>query len=663
MRRVGRRLTAAQRLRPAARTLFAGTVLAGLVFGVVPTHDLPAYADTDPSGSTVDQVSEFSDPEVVCEVTDERVADISGAVTIDKGILLTNDQQASLVRIDDACQVTAVQILTDVPAKDVEDLVRDDQGTIWLVDSGGNKAPRGSVDLWGRRNDGSVVRARFDYPSGRYDAEAAVITPEDELLLFTKEQGRTKLFTAPMPEDYAKPVELEQAGEIDMSSLSDAGSTAATLVTGAAISPDGEHLAVLTYDGAYEWTLGAGGWADTVTGKRPVSVGGLDQKQGEAITYTADGGALLAFSELLPSPVLRIDITRSAPPEFVPEGSVPNWVYALIAVPLVLLLIGLLGLRSRVRAGRRDASAGSQGPARSLPAETRPARVSATVPASESVDDEPADRPVEGADGSAPSVTERNEQRPKGARPTSKKPGAGSAQRGRPKNTVPKKAATRSPVASTQTPEPEVHRSTMFRVGQWLGRGPVLAALAAWLLVALAGVGLSTRVAIDYESVVVVAFEPRDAAISGAETMVLVTPRYTEVLRSPEVIDQVAEELGREPDEIRRITSGSIQPNTLNLEISVRTDDPKLAAQAADALAASVVRVAASDELLSAFQVSAAVEADAPDQPTPRTVALAGAILGPMFGLGLGLVLALRRRSIRPALGERPGPEPTSRPQ
>jgi hypothetical protein len=67
----------------------------------------------------------------------------------------------------------------------------------------------------------------------------------------------------------------------------------------------------------------------------------VEQRQGEAITYTPDGTSLLALSEQLPSPVLVVDIERDAGSVGGGPVGVPRWGYGLLGGAGVALLLVL----------------------------------------------------------------------------------------------------------------------------------------------------------------------------------------------------------------------------------------------------------------------------------------------------------------------------------
>jgi uncharacterized protein involved in exopolysaccharide biosynthesis len=176
-------------------------------------------------------------------------------------------------------------------------------------------------------------------------------------------------------------------------------------------------------------------------------------------------------------------------------------------------------------------------------------------------------------------------------------------------------------------------------VGSW----PVVCGLLVALVLWCGTLAYSARLSPSYESVAVVSFVPRDAVTTGAETMVLVVPKYVELLSSPIMLDRAARQLGVDADAVRDRATAVIAPNTLNLRIEVSAGDPAAAADTAAVLAAGVVQTAASDPLVSAERVAPPVAAAQPVAPTPDQVRLLGLALGAAAGVLVSLSLARRR--------------------
>jgi len=79
------------------------------------------------------------------------------------------------------------------------------------------------------------------------------------------------------------------------------------LVTGGSISPDGTRVSLCDYFQGYELLLPQNSSSFDVIWNQPLTIIRLGQReQGEAITYSLDGKALLATSEGRFSPIIQV---------------------------------------------------------------------------------------------------------------------------------------------------------------------------------------------------------------------------------------------------------------------------------------------------------------------------------------------------------------------
>jgi hypothetical protein len=144
------------------------------------------------------------------------------------------------------------------------------------------------------------------YPDGPHNAEAMLVHPTTgELVVITKEKsGQSSVFRAPNPLDASQVGTFERVGGLDVSALGGPGAGASgksaasgKLVTDAAISPDGQRVAVRTYTAALEYDLAQGASLASIWSQAP-RVSPLDDgKKGEGITYKMDSHALVTIGE------------------------------------------------------------------------------------------------------------------------------------------------------------------------------------------------------------------------------------------------------------------------------------------------------------------------------------------------------------------------------
>lgn len=298
--------------------------------------------------------------------TDPRLAESSGlaASSFDDTIYTHNDSgdAARFYRVNEHGQTVAVYTLRGARAVDWEDMTTGtDAGgnrVLYLADIGDNAGSRTGIDIYrvaeprGGSGDVAWMRYRFVYPDGAHDAEAFLIDPRtNRMYVATKVWlGSGELYAAPTAPSTTAVNTLTPVRSVP------------ALVTSGDFAPDGDHLVLLSYLGAY--------WADSIDGAwHAFDV--PQQPQNEAITFDRGGDALLVGSEGNHATVYRVALpwadrsttASSSPPAFssppAPEATPrapgsplpPASVVALAGLGVVLLggLIGALVVRRRRR--------------------------------------------------------------------------------------------------------------------------------------------------------------------------------------------------------------------------------------------------------------------------------------------------------------------------
>jgi hypothetical protein len=267
-----------------------------------------------------------------CQITDPRLAEISGLVVVGDQMLAMNDggDQLSVYLVDGACQVVDVHS-RPVDPYDPEDLARGSDGTVWLADTGDNDADRATVALLAVRPDGSTGVYRLTYPDGPHDAEALLLAPDGTPYVVTKEvlgaSGVYRPVSAPLD---GGTVALAKVASVNMTFTGTpggpVGQAGQLLVTGGAVAGDGSRLALRTYTDAYVWPLTGSDVAGAL-GTPPVRVPLPESPQGEAISFSADGQSLVVASEGLPSDVTVVPLAAAAvaPETSAFDGVVPSF--------------------------------------------------------------------------------------------------------------------------------------------------------------------------------------------------------------------------------------------------------------------------------------------------------------------------------------------------
>jgi hypothetical protein len=332
--------------------LAAGGVLgAGVVLGSA----VPALAEDSAAA-----------PAALCQITDPRLAELSGMVAVDGGVLAMNDGgEALAVHLLDAdCQVVDTHGAAIDPY-DPEDMAVAADGTVWLADTGDNNSTRTTVALLALRPDGSTGVFRLTYPDGPHDAEALLLAPDGTPYLVTKEVlGASGVYSPASALVDGRTVALARVAGVSMTLTGTPGGPVGRagqlLVTGGAVSADGRHLALRTYTDAYVWPL-AGNDVVGALAADPAVIPLPDSPQGEAISFAADGQGLLVASEGLPSDLTRVPLAPEvvAAPQPAAESAVPSfsdltrsglspWTSALIAASVATVVVWIGGwLRRR----------------------------------------------------------------------------------------------------------------------------------------------------------------------------------------------------------------------------------------------------------------------------------------------------------------------------
>ena len=294
----------------------------------------------------------LAEPQVRCTLDDERLAEASGLVAEPGGTYaVVNDSgNASTVHVlDDRCTVVGER---EVPeqGRDVEDLARAADGTLWIADIGDNGRRRSSVAVLRLAPGGDETVSRFAYPDGAHDAESLLVPGDDRPVIVTKDlSGRSGVYVAEQrPDDSEEPRPLRRAGEVVVpgEAITSVGSGT---YTGGAISADGRVVALRTYTDAWLYPA-PGGTAtaeDVVTAlaSPPVRVPLSGEVQGEALAFAPDG-TLLATGETpsgeRPAPLLAVPGATTLATEGTPATSAGRPVPERAGLPEPLTSIGVV---------------------------------------------------------------------------------------------------------------------------------------------------------------------------------------------------------------------------------------------------------------------------------------------------------------------------------
>ncbi|MCP2337116.1 hypothetical protein [Actinomadura rupiterrae] len=246
---------------------------------------------------------------VAFTINDERITESSGlaASTAHPGVVYTHNDSGGtpqIFAVGPDGRVQAVLTLAGARNRDWEAIAmgRDDRGrpAIFVADIGDNLGGAWPYVTVYRITEPSVLRSetvepaafRFKYEDGPRNAEALMIDPRTNRLYVA-----SKLFSGAL---YEAPGKLSTSGFNKLRKIGDAP----PIATDGAFAPDGDSFVIRTYFGARIYRMGPDGKpGDSHSIPLP------QQKQGESVTYTTDGSALLVGSEGDAQPVYRIPLT------------------------------------------------------------------------------------------------------------------------------------------------------------------------------------------------------------------------------------------------------------------------------------------------------------------------------------------------------------------
>jgi hypothetical protein len=254
-----------------------------------------------------------SGPSVAFRMTDPRIIESSGlaASRLHPGVYWTHNDSGDgpyVYAVDSATGKTVARVtMRGVAARDMEAISLGPDGDLYLGDIGDNLGGKWP-EVWIYRfpeprqlRDQTVDVTRFTvrYSDGPRNAEALMVHPKT---------GR--VYIASKNEDgghlYAGPAKLSAHGVNVFRPIAEV-----PWVTDGAFSPDGTRLVLRGYfwSAAYRWVDGA-----------PRKIGDLDvpmQPQGEGVTFTTDGRAVMYGSEGTRSQVWKASLSGADLPDSV----------------------------------------------------------------------------------------------------------------------------------------------------------------------------------------------------------------------------------------------------------------------------------------------------------------------------------------------------------
>lgn len=250
---------------------------------------------------------------LLTKLDDKEIDESSGVAPshLRPGIFYTHNDSGDKPRFfsfDDKGHVTGSYSVPNAEATDWEDMASASIGGksyLYFGDIGDNNEKRKSITVYRvpEPSPGAVPTAPdqvlvLNYPDGPHNAETLMVHPTaGDIYIVTKtSKGPSLVFKLPNPAnsgrfDLAKIGEIQTGGPID----------ATKLTTGGDISPDGKHVVVRGYLGA--WEFDAPARFDDWVKSKPRAIQTNVEPQGEAICYSTDGKSLITTSEGQPCQV------------------------------------------------------------------------------------------------------------------------------------------------------------------------------------------------------------------------------------------------------------------------------------------------------------------------------------------------------------------------
>lgn len=150
------------------------------------------------------------------------------------------------------------------------------------------------------------------------------------------------------------------------------------------------------------------------------------------------------------------------------------------------------------------------------------------------------------------------------------------------------------------------------------------------------------------ESIVLVEPRPDGGPVTGSPIVQLKAPTYVAYITAPATATQLADELGTSTSTVSESLDASVQPDTGNVTVTVRSTSPDQATRLASAAAETLVEFSTGDELLQAEVIAPPVHPTSPAGPPRRLIEAAAVVVA----LGLAVLVAVLVDRRRPRIAE-----------
>ncbi len=266
--------------------------------------------------SHIESHRNFGEPAYICELNNRQINESSGIAPcyLSPGQYFTHNDSgdsARFFRFNSKGQVLATYALAGAKNVDWEDMATariNGKSYVYLGDIGDNRRHRKTITVYRLPEPSGVSKSinvyeKYDlrYPDKAHNAETLLVDPKSgDLVIVTKVEGRpAQVFYLQRPSRSGAFV-LMEIGKLAIGGASQDSQ----LATGGSVSPDGKHVVVRTYFGAYEYDARKSfksWWKSS-----PIAMKTPPDLQGEGICYSADGKSLLTSAEGVPCHIGRI---------------------------------------------------------------------------------------------------------------------------------------------------------------------------------------------------------------------------------------------------------------------------------------------------------------------------------------------------------------------
>jgi len=284
---------------------------------------IPFFDEMRQLGKTSSGLEIYSEASQIGTITDPSLAEISGMTPArtGKGLWWVHNDSGGKPRlylINSTGKLVGQFAVTGATNRDWEDIAsgpgRGGVPSLYIGEIGDNARKYEEYIIYrvkepnlakGRLNGTTepAEHLRFRYPDGKHDAEALFIDPQNgrPYIVTKKMTPPCGVYRFPLPLRPNETVTLEKVPGHAVDRISNL-----MMVTGAAASPDGTRVVVRSYFTAVEITKNHSSPFETIFNNSPQIIKIPFERQGEAISYTPDGKALVMTSEGLPAPIFHM---------------------------------------------------------------------------------------------------------------------------------------------------------------------------------------------------------------------------------------------------------------------------------------------------------------------------------------------------------------------